>query len=275
MIEHFKALGRKRLALCNRIEACGKLAVAFSGGVDSTLLVAVAKAQLGDRTAAITVQSPLHSKYETAQAIELARAIGVRHIVFKPDLMADKTIRANGPRRCYHCKKVLFSAMQREAAKIGFHQLAHGANVDDCDDYRPGMEAAEEMGVLAPLSEAGLTKDDIRRLAREMGLPNWNKPAMACLATRLPYGTPIDMGVLSKIEAAEACLRKFGIGQSRVRCHGGIARIEVGEGEIERLMVPGARGEVVEALRGLGFRYVCLDLEGYVSGKMNRDLNDG
>ena len=272
MGEAHDSLERKIETLHDILSGYRNLAIAFSGGVDSTLLLAVARQQLGDSVVAMTARSPVYAKFEENQAVELAGGMGTRHVLFAPDLLADDAFRANGPERCYHCKKCLFGTMRVAAEKMGFTTLAHGANVDDCHDFRPGLRAAAEMGVVAPLSEAGMTKNDIRRLAREMGLPNWNRPAMACLATRLPYGTPIEPVVLSKIEAAEQILRQMGFSQCRVRYHHAIARIEVGIEEIENLMLKKNRLRIVEDLQALGFRHVCLDLEGYVSGKMNRDL---
>jgi len=248
------------------------LAVAFSGGVDSSLLLAVARRVLGDRVVALTAASPVHARHELDQALALARRLKVRHFIVRPDVMADANFRSNGHERCYYCKKCLFRAMQKEALTIGIEALAHGANADDILDYRPGLKAAEELGVAAPLSEAGFTKADIRQLARNIGLPNWNRPAMACLATRLPYGTPIEATLLRKVETAEAAIRALGIAQCRVRYHQDIARIEVGGDEMERFLDSGHRQQIVEVLRGLGFHHICLDLEGYVSGKMNRGL---
>ncbi len=272
MGEAHGSLGSKIDTLHGILGGYRNLAIAFSGGVDSTLLLAVARQQLGEKVVGMTAQSPVYAKFEENQAVELAARMRTRHTLFAPDLLADDAFRANGPERCYHCKKCLFGTMRMAAEKMGFTTLAHGANVDDYHDFRPGLRAAAELGVVAPLSEAGLTKTDIRQLARAMGLPNWNRPAMACLATRLPYGTPIEPVVLSKIEAAEQIVRQMGITQCRVRYHHAIARIEVGIGEIEKLMLQQNRLRIVEALQMLGFRHVCLDLEGYVPGKMNRDL---
>ena len=272
MVQTNDSLENKRLALHGVLARYQKLAIAFSGGVDSTLLLAVARQQLGDDIVAMTARSPVNSTFERTQAADLARRIGVRHIEFTADLMADADFRANGPKRCYYCKRRLFSAMQRAAEKIGYTHMVHGANADDCHDYRPGSRAADEMGVAAPLSEAGLTKADIRRLARRMKLPNWNRPAMACLATRLPYGVPIEAGVLLTIEKAEKIIRELGITQCRVRVHTSIARIEVGVEEVEKILARRIRQRIVDDFRALGFRHVCLDMEGYVSGKMNRDL---
>lgn len=246
------------------------LAVAFSGGVDSSLLLAVAHRELGERVVGMTARSPTHPQSETDGAIAMARQIGVRHVVFYSNVMEDADFVANGPGRCYHCKKLIFAGMEMVARKIGIGHLVHGANLDDLQDTRPGFQAAEEFGVTAPLVEAGLTKSAVRELARQLGLPNWNRPAMACLATRIPYGTPIALKTLGQIERAEAVIARIGIDQYRVRHHGNLARIEIARDEIARLNDDDVRREIVQRLKALGFDFVCLDLEGYVSGKMNR-----
>jgi uncharacterized protein len=254
--------------------ACRSLAVAFSGGVDSTVLLAVAQQQLGEHVVAMTARSPLHSRHETEQAVKLAHKLGVRHLVFDPDVMSDADIVANGAQRCYYCKRRIFRSMAEAARKIGIDRLAHGENADDIREYRPGSKAAAESGVSAPLVEAGLNKSEIRCLARKMGLSNWDQPAMACLATRVPYGTPITETMLGRIDAAEAALRDLGVGYARVRVHGSIARIEAPAERIEYLARLPMRHAVASALRALDFQYVCLDLEGYVSGSMDRSLDE-
>ncbi len=248
------------------------LGVAFSGGVDSTFLLAMAQRVLGQRVVAFTGISKLQPSGELAHAIEMARMLGVRHISFETRELADPRFIANPPERCYHCKSGLFTLMREQAECVGIAFLAHGANVDDLSDFRPGFKAAEEMGVSAPLIQAGLRKSDIRQLARRMGLPNWQRPAMACLASRIPYGMPIKENILARIDRAEAALRQLGVGQCRVRHHGSLARIEVDAAQILWLAEPHLRAQVVAALHTLGYAHICLDLEGYSSGKMNRDL---
>jgi len=259
-----------------RLERClaqyDSLGVAFSGGVDSSLLLAMAQRVLGQRVMAFTGVSELHPSGEKEQAIEMARHLGVRHLLFDTRELADPRFTANPVERCYHCKIGLFTSMRREAETLGITTLAHGANVDDLSDFRPGFEAAKEMGIVAPLIEAGLHKADIRQLARRMGLPNWQRPAMACLASRIPYGVPIDTKLLARIDQAENALRRLGIEHCRVRHHGSLVRIEVDPAQISRLAETDLRTQLVAVLRGLGYAHVCLDLEGYVSGKMNRDL---
>ncbi len=249
------------------------LAVAFSGGVDSTFLVAAAVEVLGDEVTAFTVHAPIHSRREVGQAAETAVRLGVRHVVIPFDGMDDPGFAANRPDRCYICKRILFGEILRRTAALGLSHLAHGVNLDDLGDYRPGLKAAEEMGVLAPLVEAGLTKADIRELSRAMGLPTWDKPSMACLASRIPYGRPITAAVLQMVETAEEALQDLGFTGCRVRHHGDVARIEVPARDVERLAREETRQAVVARLRAIGFTHVALDLEGYTQGSLNRALN--
>ena len=263
--------GKKdRLAAILRRHA--PLAIAYSGGVDSTYLVAAAAEALGTGVLAITVQAPIHSRREIAQAVETAASIGVRHVVIPLAEMNDPEFSANPPERCYICKRIVFGEILRRAAAMGVIHLAHGVNLDDLGDYRPGLKAAEEMGVLAPLVEAGLTKSDIRELSRAKGLPTWNRPSMACLASRVPYGRPITPAVLAMIEAAEEFLQDLGFAGCRVRHHGEVARIEVPARDLERMAAEATRGPVVARLRAIGFAHVALDLEGYTTGSLNRVL---
>lgn len=265
-------LGVKKERLLKHIKRLGSLAVGFSGGVDSTLLVAAARQVLGDRVLALTAESPTHPRKELANATALARTLGVRHVCIQTDEMQDPDFISNGPERCYYCKRRLFAAMRRVAQQEGIDHLAHGANVDDLSDYRPGNKAAEELGVLAPLNLAGLTKADIRQLAKQMGLPNWDRPAMACLATRIPYGDTIGAGTLEQIDRAERRVLKAGATYCRVRHHGNLARIEIYPDDMERLMQPDVRHDLIQDLKTIGYQYVCMDMEGYISGKMNREL---
>ncbi len=250
------------------------LAVGFSGGVDSTLLAAAALQVLGERVVAMTAKSPTHPPKELDHAIEMANALGVRHLVFPTHEMEDAAFTANSRDRCYHCKKILFSKMREVADEYGIKFLAHGANLDDLSDFRPGFRAAEELGVTAPLIEAGLNKDDIRRLARKMGLPNWDRPAMACLASRFPYGVTLAPEVLQQVEKAEALVMATGVKHCRVRHHGNLARIEIDMDEKGVLVDDTVRRDLIRRFRSIGYQFVCLDLEGYVSGKMNREIND-
>jgi uncharacterized protein len=266
-------LQRKHDLLVARLQSFPSLGVAFSGGVDSSLLLAVAAKVLTDRVVAMTARSATHPRYETDLAVELAQKLGARHIVFDSDEMEDPDFIANSPQRCYYCKRRLFAAMRSIAADLGIENLAHGANLDDQQDFRPGFKAADELAVSAPLVEAGLNKEDIRRLAQRLGLTNWDRPAMACLASRVPYGTTLDPKILRQIEAAEAVLMGMGLSQCRVRHHGRLARIEIPLSEMAYLNIPDRRREIVKRFKSLGFDFACLDLEGYISGKMNRGIH--
>ena len=248
------------------------LVVGFSGGVDSSVLLAAAHQVLGGRVIAMTATSATHSKREMAYAAQMAEEIGAKHIFFETDEMADVQFTSNGPERCYHCKKRLFSAMRKLADELGFETLSHGANLDDHSDYRPGFKAADELNVVAPLSRIGFTKTQIRQLAKTMGLSSWNRPSMACLATRVPYGVTIDKELLVRIDQAETIVRQAGASYCRVRHHGSIARIELNVASMEKLMDPKIRQIVTTGIRALGYKFVCMDMEGFESGKMNREL---
>jgi uncharacterized protein len=264
----------KKEHLQKTITGLGRVAVAFSGGTDSSYLLAVCRDWLGiDNVLALTADSPLTPRTELAEARALASQLGVRHLVLPVDDLADPAIVANRPDRCYHCKFSRFSALFDIARGQGFTHLLHGENADDVGDYRPGSRAAVELGVRAPLREAGLLKAEIRTLSRERGLSTWNKPANACLASRFPYGTPLTREGLARVEAAEAALRRtWGLAQLRVRDHGPVARIEVPASEIARLATPEARAIAVDRLQALGYQHVALDLAGYRTGSMNHGL---
>lgn len=246
--------------------------VAFSGGVDSSFLLAVAVEALGGRAVGVTAVSATYAAGELDEARGLAASIGARHVVIETDELADRNFADNPPERCYHCKRELFGKLAAIARAEGLPVVADATNVDDQGDYRPGRRAAAAFGVRSPLIEAGLTKADVRALSREMGLPTWSKPAAACLASRFPYGEAITEGKLRRVEAAEAALRRLGFDVVRVRSHGQIARIEVEAGRVAELAAPAARGKVDAELRALGFAYVTLDLSGYRTGSMNEVL---
>jgi len=247
--------------------------VAFSGGTDSTLLLKVAHDELGDKALAVTAVSPSLSAEELQSARRMAKKVGAPHLVIDSDELDNPDYAANPPERCYHCKHVLFDELLELAREKCLTHVVDGCNVDDLGDHRPGMRAARELGVRSPLMEAGLTKADIRTLSRKLGLPTWNKPSGACLASRIPYGTAITQERLKQVEDAERFVRSLGISQVRVRLHEDIARIEVDAESMPVLLEN--RSPIVEELRRLGFSYVTADLEGYRTGSMNETLVDG
>lgn len=246
--------------------------VAYSGGVDSTLLVKLCHDVLGDRVLAVTARSPTYSSDELAQAVEVARSLGVRHAVVETAELENPRFAANNPDRCYHCKLELFGRLWGIAKAEGLSHVVDGSNYDDLNDRRPGSRAAAEMGVRHPLQEAQLTKKEIRALSRGLGLRNWSKSSLACLASRLPYGTPITLSALATVEAAEDFLHGLGIGQLRVRHHGDTARIEAEPSEMAILLDETNRERIVSRFRALGFLRVTLDLAGYRCGSMNEGL---
>jgi|APCry1669189070_1035195.scaffolds.fasta_scaffold00134_4 pyridinium-3,5-biscarboxylic acid mononucleotide sulfurtransferase len=246
----------------------GSVVIAMSGGVDSVLLAMVAQDVLGDRALAITADSPSLPRRELREAIELARLTGIRHLVVPTAEVADPRYAANPTNRCYFCKNTLFARLEDLATEQGITWVAYGENSDDLSDHRPGLLAAGEHHIRAPLKEAGLDKAAIRALARHLGLPVWDKPAFACLGSRFPYGTAITPERLAQVETAEDILWQIGFRQYRVRYHDDLARIEVGSDEMPQMIAHAA--EVVDRLRSeAGFRHVTLDLAGYRRGSMN------
>jgi len=260
----------KKERLLERLAATEGLVVAFSGGVDSAFLLAAAKEALGDKALAVLAVSPIHPRREQVEAVRFAGDLGIELVQIQSDEMAIPEFVANRVDRCYHCKAALCAAFLRLAKEKRIDQVAHGANLDDLKDYRPGLRAAQQAGILSPLIDAELCKSEVRWLARNMGLPQWNKPAMACLATRFPYGSPITEDGLRMVEWAEEFLSQEGFSGMRVRHHGDVARIEVTPSEIDRLVCEPTRHAIVDCFRRIGFEHVALDLEGYASGKMNR-----
>ncbi len=249
------------------------LLIAFSGGVDSTFLIKVAHQVLGGKVLAVTATSPTYPVSELREAKRLASQMGVEHLVTDSEELENEDFLKNSPRRCYFCKKELLSKLVNLAGEKGIRWIADGSNCDDKDDFRPGREAVKEMGIRSPLLEANLTKSDIRQLSRKMGLPTWDKPAYACLASRFPYGEKITLDKLRMVDRAEDFMRKLGFRQVRLRHHDSLARIEVDRGEIALLLDKERREKIINHLKGLGYHYVTVDLEGYRTGSLNETLN--
>ena len=250
----------------------GSALVAFSGGVDSCLALAVAARALPKgRVLAVTSNNETYLPSELGQAEEFARSLEVEHVVVNTRELDDPNYAKNPTNRCYFCKSTLYSDLERMASEQGYGCVVDGANKDDEGDYRPGRKAAREIGVVSPLSVAGVTKDEVRSLARHLGLPTWDKPALACLSSRFPYGQPITPEKLAQVARAEEFMRSRGYRQVRVRHHGEIARLEVGAGELERAFAE--REEISAELTDAGFLYVTLDLAGYKSGSLNAALS--
>jgi len=246
--------------------------VGFSGGIDSTLVAAVAHEVLGERALMVIAQSESYPQSELELAAGLARERGWRTRIVRTEELANPAYARNDVDRCYFCKDELFARLQSIATAEDFAAIAYGANVDDMGDHRPGHRAARERAVRSPLYEAGMTKPEIRAAARGLGLPNWDKPAMACLASRIPYGTAVTAENLSQVEEAEEALRAAGLTQFRVRHHGEVARIEVPRDAWPTLLRPETLAAVTERVKAAGYRYVTLDLQGFRSGSMNEGL---
>ena len=250
-----------------RIASCRSAVVAFSAGVDSTFVLAVAREVLGERAVALTAHSPSVPAAERAEARALAARLGVRHLERESHEQEDPGYVATGQDRCYHCKRELYRLCGEAAREVGATAVLDGFNADDRKDHRPGHRAAEEALVRSPLAESGLSKAEVRAWSAAYGLPTWDKPQMACLASRIPYGTPVTPERLSQVERAEVALRALGLRDVRVRHHGEIGRIEVGEGELADAFA--RRAELVLAVKAAGFRIAALDLEPFRSGRMN------
>jgi uncharacterized protein len=248
----------------------GGLTVAFSGGVDSTFLLSAAVRIPGVTAQAVIAKTPVLSRDEEHEALTFLKANHIPFHVVSPDLMRERDFVENGKNRCYACKRCLFAAITSKAAETGMARVVHGANLDDDDDYRPGMKAAFELGVESPLAEAGFTKQDIRDASRDLGLPTADKPAMSCLATRIPYGETVTVEKLRTVEDAECLLRNAGFFGARARHHGPLVRIEIPEKDFGAMLSTPVRTTLVRTLKDLGFTYVSLDLAGYTQGSMNR-----
>lgn len=260
----------KLLKLQNRIKAYEKGAVAYSGGVDSAFLLKVAHDLLGDKVAAVTILSPLMPAREWEESDALCKKENIRHIKITMNPLEIEGFKENPENRCYLCKKHIFSLIKRELGKEGIENIFEGSNADDTKDYRPGMKALEELGIISPLKDAGLTKNEIRALSKEMGLLTWDKPSFACLASRIPYGDEINEKKLSMIEAGEEYLHRLGFKQYRLRCHGEIVRIELLREDLKKAVE--LSEDITKELTKLGFVYVTLDLSGFHSGSMNKTI---
>ncbi|MBM4297329.1 MAG: ATP-dependent sacrificial sulfur transferase LarE [Deltaproteobacteria bacterium] len=258
--------------LTRLLGATDRLLVAFSAGVDSTFLLKAAHMTLGERAIALTAISASVPPGELDAARAFAQSLGCRHIVLDSNELDNPSYAANPVNRCFFCKDELYRLSRAEADKLGIDTIVDGTNLDDLKDHRPGLKAADEWGVRHPLVEAEMTKADIRRYSRELGLPTWDKPSSPCLSSRFPYGTAIDLERLKKIGACEVFLKERGFREFRVRYHGELARIEVAQGEIDRLFDKALRDAIVMRFKEIGFNFISLDLQGFRSGSLNESL---
>ncbi|HOX37808.1 MAG TPA: ATP-dependent sacrificial sulfur transferase LarE [Candidatus Brocadiia bacterium] len=255
-----------------RIRVLDSAAVAFSGGVDSTLVAKICAEELGSKALAVTARSETYPEEEADEARELAAMIGIRHVFVESRELDIEGYADNPPDRCYHCKRELLGQLRRVADEHGLKHIVDGANAEDTGDWRPGLQAAKELGAVQPLLEAGMTKSDIREVSRILGLPTWDKPAYACVASRFPYGERITADKLETVKAAERFLRANGFRNYRARYHGNVVRIELPVEDMPRALADPLRGEIVAHMKSLGFLYVALDLQGYRTGSMNEAL---
>ena len=268
-----KTLLQKRSDLVNILEQMRSVIVAYSGGVDSAFLAAVANEALGRKALSVTAVSPSLAPSELDEATELANRIGLNFMTIETNEIDRPDYQANNPDRCFFCKDELYTHLVRFAEEESFDSIVNGTNVDDLGDYRPGIEAAKQYGVRSPLVEAELTKDDIRALSRDMDLPTWDKPAQACLSSRIPYGTTVTVEALTKIAKAEQFLRSKGFKQLRVRHHETIARIEIEPSDFSAITSEPLRSEINQEFKNIGYSYITLDLDGFRSGSLNEILS--
>ncbi len=254
--------------LISYLKNLGSVALAYSGGTDSTFLMAAGKIALGDKLLAFTIDTPYIARWEIEEASEICKKLGVKHKILNSEIIG--SIENNPENRCYLCKQHLFSSLLKEASILGFPFVVDGTNLDDKGDHRPGMRALKELEIKSPLLETGIGKELIRKFSKELGLPTWDKPAYACLLTRIPFDTKITKTELQKIESAETYLMKMGFRAIRVRSHDKLARIEVPGNRIRELIEPGIASEISRELKKIGYEYVTVDLDGYKMGSMNK-----
>lgn len=263
---------KKYECLIKSLKNFTRVAVAFSGGVDSSFLLAAAKNAVGDNVIAVTVDSPALPRSELEDSVKLCEQLRVRHFIIK-EANIEESIKHNPVNRCYHCKKTEFGTIKAKAAEIGINFVLDGSNADDLQDFRPGMKACREVGVMSPLLDAGITKDEIRSFSKSLGLPTWDKPSYACLYSRIPYGQEIKKEDLEKVEKSERFLFGLGFKNIRVRCHGNLARIETDLSDHSKLITDPLRSEVVSGLKSFGFSFITVDLLGYRPGSFNEQLS--
>jgi pyridinium-3,5-biscarboxylic acid mononucleotide sulfurtransferase len=262
-----KTIQKKLINLRSIIKNYEKVIIAFSGGVDSTFLLKIASDTIGNNCIAVTLHTPAHSLFEMDIVNQIAKSFHLTPHIIPLDITNFDEIIKNPPDRCYHCKKYMFLRIKEFAEKNNISSILEGSNLDDLNDYRPGLKALKELDIKSPLIQAAFTKQDIRKISKELDLPTWNKPANPCLATRIPYGTPITKEILSKIDKAEEFLYSLGLAQFRVRYHNTIARIEANKKDFDVIFQ--SSNQIIKRFKDLGFKYITVDIEGYRSGSLN------